>query len=363
MLTSKQPVLRNFWYATEPIRVLGDGPRAFRLMGEDIVLFLDGDGRPVALRDRCCHRTARLSKGWCDKGNIVCGYHGWSYDRTGALIGIPQYPGDKAIPKFGVDAFHCEERYGYAWVCLGEPMSDIPEIAEDADPSYRRIAQFHDVWRTSPLRFMENSFDNAHFSFVHKGTFGQMEQPVPGKYRLTETDYGFDADATVEIRNPPSSHRVTGTDTEMVDRHLRNRWFLPFCRRLDIEYPGGLRHIIFNCATPIDDESIYIAQILYRNDREEDCSTAELIAWDRAIIEEDREILESTDPDAPLNAASGEEGSMISDHPGLIIRKQLLKLLRDNDEIEMRSSAPRPSVFRDATADRPSPIPATTKAD
>ncbi len=46
------------------------------------MLFLDGEGNPAALEDRCCHRTAKLSKGWCRNGNIVCGYHGWEYDVT-----------------------------------------------------------------------------------------------------------------------------------------------------------------------------------------------------------------------------------------------------------------------------------------
>ncbi len=41
---------------------------------------------------------------------------------------------------------------------------------------------------------MENSFDNAHFAFVHKGTFGDINQPKPEKYEITETDYGFVAE-------------------------------------------------------------------------------------------------------------------------------------------------------------------------
>ena len=64
-------------------------------------------------------------------------------------------------------------------------------------------------------------------------------------------------------------------------------------RIMDMEYPSGLRHVIFNSATPIDDGSIRLVQILFRNDRAEDCSTAEFVAWDKAIIEKDREILES----------------------------------------------------------------------
>jgi len=39
-------------------------------------------------------------------------------------------------------------------------------------------------------------------------------------------------------------------------------------------------------------------QILFRNDTEAQCSAQELIDWDAVIIAEDRDILESTDPDA-----------------------------------------------------------------
>ena len=81
MLTTQQKTLRKFWYATMPVSHLTEGPKPFRLMNEDIVLFLDADGNPAALRDRCCHRTAKLSKGWMDDGDLVCGYHGWTYDR------------------------------------------------------------------------------------------------------------------------------------------------------------------------------------------------------------------------------------------------------------------------------------------
>jgi hypothetical protein len=116
---------------------------------------------------------------------------------------------------------------------------------------------------------------------------------------------------------------------------MRNAWFMPFCRTLDIEYPSGLRHIIFNSATPIDDGSIQLVQILFRNDREEDCSTQELIDWDAAIIEEDREILESTDPDAIVDVTRKIEMHMPSDRPGLIMRKRLLALLETHGEREM----------------------------
>ena len=344
MLTTRQPVLRRFWYATERLDELKGGPKPFTLLGEKLVLFLDGNGQPAALMDRCCHRTAKLSKGWCDKGLIVCGYHGWSYDRTGSLIEIPQFSPEQVVPRLGVKSYHCMAKYGYAWVCLGEPLAPIPELPEDTDGAYRRIQQFHDDWRTSPFRLMENSFDNAHFAFVHKSTFGQISQPVPEKYEIKETDYGFEAETIVTIANPPMAHRITGTSDATTRRHMRNKWFMPFCRRLDIEYPTGLRHVIFNSATPIDDGHIKLAQILYRNDTEATCTTQELIAWDAVIVEEDRDILESTDPDATMDMSRKVESHMPSDRPGMIMRRRILQLMREHGEEEVSEAVPAVSV-------------------
>jgi Vanillate O-demethylase oxygenase C-terminal domain len=90
-----------------------------------------------------------------------------------------------------------------------------------------------------------------------------------------------------------------------------------------------------NSATPVDDGSIQLIQILYRNDREEDCSTAELIAWDKAIIEEDRDILESTDPDAIVDMSRKLEMHMPSDRPRMLMRKRLNALLEAHGEREV----------------------------
>ena len=182
---------------------------------------------------------------------------------------------------------------------------------------------------------MENSFDNSHFSFVHKGTFGDIDQPKPEKYELAETPTGFVAETIVPVRTPPQAARVTGTTEPWTKRKMRNAWFMPFCRTMDMEYPSGLRHVIFNCATPIDDGSIRLVQILFRNDREEDCSTAELVAWDKAIIEEDREILESTDPDAIVDMSRKLEMHMPSDRPGILMRQRLNALLEAHGEREI----------------------------
>lgn len=340
MQTCRQRIWRSFWHAIMPMDLLQSGPRPFRLLGEDIVLFLDADGRPAALRDRCRHRTAKLSKGRCRDGGIVCGYHGWQYDRDGRLTRIPQLDSNLPVPDQGVAAYACQQRYGYAWVALDDPVQPLFDIPEDSDPAFRRIAQFYQSWKTSPLRLMENSFDNAHFAFVHRGTFGNMAQPKPGRYVIEETETGFYAEAVTSALNPPSSHQVSGCTQPEIDRVLRSTWFAPFGRRFDMEYPSGIRHIIISYATPIDDDSIQVVQFLYRNDTEADCSASRLIEWDAKIIAEDKEVLESTDPDIVLDKRSRDEIHMPSDQPSLIMRKRLLAMLQQHGEAEVIGRKP-----------------------
>jgi hypothetical protein len=170
---------------------------------------------------------------------------------------------------------------------------------------------------------------------VHKANFGQFDQPRPSKYEIRPTDWGFEAETIVPINNPPASHRVTGTTDPVTERHLFNRWYVPFVRRFGCVYPSGLHHIIYNCATPMDDGKLMLVQWLYRNDTEADCSTAELIAWDAGIVKEDREILESTDYDACIDTRRRVEFHMESDKPGLMMRKMLMELFQSQGEPEV----------------------------
>ncbi|MEN9631242.1 MAG: hypothetical protein RJA10_4470, partial [Pseudomonadota bacterium] len=259
------------------------------------------------------------------------------YDRTGRVIEIPQYPPERAIPAdYCTPAYRCTARYGYAWVALEEPIAPIPEVPEFGAPGWRTIFQFYERWDTSPVRALENSFDNSHFSFVHRATFGVAGQPKPSKYQLVERDGGFHAETLIDAVNPPAYQRVSGTTDPITQRLMRNAYFLPFSRRLDIEYPSGVRHIIINCFTPIDDGRIQLAQWLFRNDTEADCPAQLLIDFDHVITREDKDILESTDPDALVDTRRrGVEYSMESDKPGMLIRKQLMELLTAHGESEV----------------------------
>lgn len=327
MLVTQQPLLKRFWYPVMPISALQVGPQSFELLSQKLVLWLDGDGNPAAVRDRCCHRSARLSQGKVVDGCIRCPYHGWSFNRSGQCVKVPQLTHDLIPRTYQVEGYPCQERYGYAWVCLDEPLLPIPEIPEAGNPDFRQIPEFYEVWHCAGLRLMENSFDNAHPHFVHSSTFGVEQEPVPpAPDSFQETEFGFRMTYVLPVFNSDlQQQNLQMADTRTV-RISEGTWFMPFIRTLKITYPNGLIHLIFTAATPMNDSSSQIVQFCLRNDTEAEASAESVIAFDRTVTLEDRAILEGTDYDVPLSVS--QEQHMASDKPGIVMRHRLAALLR-----------------------------------
>jgi len=328
MLVMSHPVLRRFWYPIIPAAELADGPKPFTLLGTNIVLWLDKDGEPAAALDRCCHRTAKLSLGFCEDGNIVCGYHGWTFDREGTCVRVPQRSSNEPMKaSFGIPAYRTAMRYGYVWVALEEPMYALPDLEEANEPGFRLIHQFYEVWNCSGLRLMENSFDLAHPMFVHRKTLGFQSDPIPMTPDVTPFDGGFNYFGEARVKNNELQEKNLQMDGQAETKRLMtSTWWMPFSRKLGITYPNGVRHTIFTGATPIDDHRSMVVQFCYRNDTEEQAPAADIIAFDREITFEDKYILEGTDADVPLVDIAGREISMPSDKAGVIMRRMLSEL-------------------------------------
>jgi len=341
MLATKQPVLRRFWYPVMPSARLGEEPLPFTLLGVDIVLWRPAGGEIACLRDRCCHRTAKLSLGYLEEGRLVCGYHGWTYRADGVCVRIPQRanPGNVS-DSVRVPAYRVAERYGYVWVALDEPLTDIPDFAEAGDPRFRQVDQFYEPWAIGAFRLMENSFDASHVAFVHRKTFGNQERARTDGHRdLRQRPYGFDAvnETPVKVRGD-LAHKAVHTEGGETLRRTLSTWYMPFVRRAAIHYPNGLVHAIVTCATPMDDRHSMILQWAYRNDSEEQVSSTDVIAFDRAITLEDKRILEGCEADVPLADVDGEEMHMNTDYPGVVMRRMFSRLLADHGETEQRHS-------------------------
>lgn len=333
MLVTRQPVFRQFWYPVMPVKHLETGPQSFELLGEPLVLWLDDQGNPAAARDRCCHRTAKLSLGTVHNGCIRCPYHGWEFNPAGECVKVPQLEPDKAIPAtYQVRAYGCQMRYGYVWVSLEDPIADIPTIAEADQSDYRLIHEFYEPWQTAGLRVMENELDLAHPTFVHTGTFGSEEHPIPDSLEIVETEYGIRVQGKLGVVNPEQQQKNLKMAESGTMRTLEMDWFMPFTIKLKIIYPNGLEHIVVNTMTPISDDRSQMVQFCVRNDTEADAPAADVIAFDRAVTLEDKRILESTDYDVPLSPSKEEH--MLTDRPGVMIRKKVAALLRQHGEVE-----------------------------
>lgn len=115
-------LLRRYWH---PVGLAGDAtdtPRRVRLLGEDLILFRDGQGRPGLVYPHCAHRGTSLYYGRVEERGIRCCYHGWLFDVEGHCVEQPCEPdGGRARDKARQPWYPVQERYGLVWAYLGPP--------------------------------------------------------------------------------------------------------------------------------------------------------------------------------------------------------------------------------------------------
>src|SRR4051812_16089477 len=80
---------RNQWYVAAYPYEIDEGLLGRTVLGEPLVLYRTEAGVAVALADRCVHRRFPLSMSRRDGDRIVCGYHGFTYEPSGACVSVP----------------------------------------------------------------------------------------------------------------------------------------------------------------------------------------------------------------------------------------------------------------------------------
>ena len=317
--------LSGSWYPVAWSADVADEPVGATLLDEDLVIYRTS-GRVVVARDLCLHRGSRLTLGSIDSDELVCRYHGWRYGAEGRCSRVPSQPPDRKIsPRARLFTYPSVERYGLIWTCLSrEPRHVLPEWPEAEDPSYLWLNLPHQEWRTSAARQVENFLDISHFSFVHKGTFGNPDLAEMTDFDVQVTPYGLHYDYSYLASNPDLS--VLGSSPTIL-RLMTYDLTLPFSVKLAIHYPEkgeDAKHIIFNSASPISSKRMRIFFFIARNfDR--DRSPEELLGWEEKIVAEDRPVVESQRPEElPLDLA--EELHVQADRMTIAYRKELSKL-------------------------------------
>ncbi|WP_028206288.1 aromatic ring-hydroxylating oxygenase subunit alpha [Paraburkholderia nodosa] len=106
------------------------------LAGDSILIVRDDDMQVRAFHNVCRHRGARLcneEKG--SVGNIVCPYHSWTYNLTGALM-FAEHMGEQFDRcKHSLKNVHVENLAGLIFVCLAEePPADFALMRAEMEP-------------------------------------------------------------------------------------------------------------------------------------------------------------------------------------------------------------------------------------
>jgi phenylpropionate dioxygenase-like ring-hydroxylating dioxygenase large terminal subunit len=145
--------------------------KAVRVLGQDLVLFQDGQGRWGLLDRDCPHRGADLAFGRHEPDGLRCPFHGWKFAPDGRCLETPAEPmGSTLCRRVRQRSYPVREVAGALFGWFGPEGSTPPELpAFDAfrAPATHRFA-FKGMWHCNWLQAFEVGIDPAHPSFLHR---------------------------------------------------------------------------------------------------------------------------------------------------------------------------------------------------
>ena len=164
-------LLRRYWMpiAAEADFTAEKRSMRVRVLGEDLVLYRDTQGRFGLLEEQCCHRSASLAYGFVEDDGLRCPYHGWKFDATGRCIEQPFEPaGSPLKDEARQRAYPVEAADGVVFAYLGPaPAPQLPrwEMRSRRDGVHKLfvLPMLNCNW----LQVMENSVDPTHTYYLH----------------------------------------------------------------------------------------------------------------------------------------------------------------------------------------------------
>lgn len=245
-------LMRRYWH---PIGLTTDAaatPKMVRVLGEDLVLFRDGAGRPGLVYPRCRHRGASLFFGKVEESGIRCCYHGWLFDVEGHCL---EQPMDRS-ERTSYGAIHrqpwypVQEQYGLIWAYLGpaEKQPALPryDCLETLEPG--EVIEADDssigsgggaIAPCNWLQHFENVLDPDHLPVLHDShsgpQFGFLADPQQRPSFVDRNFASTDRGVIQELRQVLPNGRTMNMTVEVVFPTLR---VVPIPRR-DINVATG----------------------------------------------------------------------------------------------------------------------------
>jgi 5,5'-dehydrodivanillate O-demethylase len=162
-------LMRRYW---QPIGAAVDleskWTKRVRLLGEDLVIFKDRQGRLGLIAEQCPHRRASFAHGIPTENGIRCPYHGWEYNAQGKCIHQPNEQ-DKCVfrDKVSTDAYPVQEMGGMLFAYMGpQPQPLLPRWDGFVAQGTIRIMG-RTILPINWLQIMENSLDPVHTEWLH----------------------------------------------------------------------------------------------------------------------------------------------------------------------------------------------------
>jgi len=163
--------LRRFWHPIAIAAEIQDLPVALKILGEDLVLFRDRDGRFGLVHRRCPHRRASLEYGTCERQGIRCCYHGWHFDIDGSLLEAPGQPDAaqaRLKSRIRLGAYPAFEYKGLVFAYMG-PIDSLPEfpVFDTLELPDMEMVPYKAPFRCNWLQVLDAIVDPIHTSFLH----------------------------------------------------------------------------------------------------------------------------------------------------------------------------------------------------
>ena len=180
-------LLRRYWHPFALSADAGPTPTQVRILGEDLILFRDGKGRPGLLHPRCCHRGTTLYFGKVEDDGIRCCYHGWLFDTEGNTLDMPCEPGGGLRrERYRQPWYPVQEYHGMLFAYLGPPEHKPPlphyDIFDDhaVPDGWEIVADANNIGLEgdpTPCHWFqthENVMDPFHVFVLHAGFSGNQ---------------------------------------------------------------------------------------------------------------------------------------------------------------------------------------------
>ncbi len=183
-LSAADGFVHECWYVAARSEDISTTPLALRILAQDVVLFRGEMGEAIALEDACPHRKLPLSRGTVRGSTVVCGYHGLTFDGTGACVDAPTQR--DAIPgRARVRSYPVADRWGFTWIWMGAADNadpgDIIDIPDFDNPDWARTPMGALEMACHYLYITDNLLDPSHVAWVHLTSFagaGTDDQPL-----------------------------------------------------------------------------------------------------------------------------------------------------------------------------------------